>query len=385
VETSFYQLTFKKLESILTEQGFNNQVASDLFNWHYKKKIKTECELKISNKAKDYVYSNFDFTIPEIIQSHQSEDRTVKFLIKLNKKTNEESNLKRLNQTNKPLLTLPDFENSDFYASSSDTVEAVLIPFQGKYTLCVSSQVGCAMKCSFCYTGTQGLKRSLATSEIIGQFLAAYYWLLENRPEDTRISNIVFMGQGEPLHNFESVKEACEIFLSQNGLSIGPQKITVSTSGFLPGLKKWKDNPLGVNLALSLHSTDTKIRNELIPINQKHPLNEVLSLIDEIPLLNKQFVTYEYLLISDLNDFTNDAQSLGELLKNKRAFINLIPFNLFLGSKYLRPSDEKVLEFKNILDEFKIPSMIRTTKGDDVLAACGQLNTKKVPGSESWS
>jgi 23S rRNA (adenine2503-C2)-methyltransferase len=385
VETSFYQLTFKKLESILTEQGFNNQVASDLFNWHYKKKIKTECELKISNKAKDYVYSNFDFTIPEIIQSHQSEDRTVKFLIKLNKKTNEESNLKRLNQTNKPLLTLPDFENSDFYASSSDTVEAVLIPFQGKYTLCVSSQVGCAMKCSFCYTGTQGLKRSLATSEIIGQFLAAYYWLLENRPEDTRISNIVFMGQGEPLHNFESVKEACEIFLSQNGLSIGPQKITVSTSGFLPGLKKWKDNPLGVNLALSLHSTDTKIRNELIPINQKHPLNEVLSLIDEIPLLNKQFVTYEYLLISDLNDSTNDAQSLGELLKNKRALINLIPFNPFPGSKYLRPSDEKVLEFKNILDEFKIPSMIRTTKGDDVLAACGQLNTKKVPGSESWS
>jgi 23S rRNA (adenine2503-C2)-methyltransferase len=232
------------------------------------------------------------------------------------------------------------------------------------------------MNCSFCFTGTQGLKRSLKTEEIIGQYLKAQEWLLSNRPDDSWISNIVFMGQGEPLHNFESVKAACQIFTSQHGFSIGPQKITVSTSGYKPGLLKWLDRPLGVNLALSLHSTQASIRNELIPINKKYPLDDVLKIIDQIPLQNKQFVTYEYLLVDDLNDSTDDAHQLGELLHLKRALINLIPFNPFPGSKYKRPKLAKIENFKRILDGYKVPTMIRSTKGDQVLAACGQLNTK---------
>ncbi|WP_372656129.1 23S rRNA (adenine(2503)-C(2))-methyltransferase RlmN, partial [Halobacteriovorax sp.] len=251
-----------------------------------------------------------------------------------------------------------------------------LIPFNNKYSICLSSQVGCAMKCSFCFTGTQGLKRNLSTSEIVGQFLQSWKWLADNRGEDKRILNIVFMGQGEPLHNFDAVKSACNIFLSKNGTSVGNQKITISTSGYLPGLKRWKDEIPGVNLALSLHSPFAEKRNELIPINKKFKLEEVLSYIDDIPLSKKQFITYEYLLIKDFNDSEVDARKTGELLKGKEAYINLIPFNPFPGTEYQRPTDSVVNNFKDILSEYKIPTLIRMTKGDDVLAACGQLNSK---------
>lgn len=340
MKASFYSLTYEHLKIIVSNNGFNPKVASDLFNWHYKKKFFTPCELRISKKSKDYIYENFDFTLPRIHKVYEAEDRTVKFQMRF---------------------------------STEDLAEAVLIPFQGKYSLCVSSQVGCAMKCAFCYTGTQGFLRHLKTEDIIGQFLVAYEWLKSNRPDDTWISNIVFMGQGEPLHNFDHVKSACEIFLCQHGFSISPQKITVSTSGFLPGLLKWKEKSLGVNLALSLHSTKNNIRNELIPINQKYPLEDVLKTIDEIPLLNKQFVTYEYLLIKDLNDSPEDAEALGQLLAPRRALINLIPFNPFPGSKYQRPDDTNILKFKSVLANYNTPAMIRTTKGDSILAACGQL------------
>ncbi len=341
---SFYDLNLDQLKMCLFRQDLNPKVASDLFNWHYKKKIQTPCELIISNKSKEYIYNNFDFKLPEIKFVHESKDLTVKFIFKF---------------------------------SDHLSIETVLIPFlNNKYSLCISSQVGCAMNCSFCFTGTQGLSRSLNTSEIIGQFLAANTWLKQNRVSESKISNIVFMGQGEPLHNFEAVKTACEIFTSQNGFSIGPQKITVSTSGYLPGLNKWLDSPLGVNLALSLHSTNFKKREQLIPISKKYPLTEVLQVMDQIPLIPKQFFTFEYLLIKDFNDSESDAYELGELLKSRRALINLIPFNPFPQSRYERPDQKTVIKFKEILDTFKIPNMIRKTKGDDVLAACGQLNTK---------
>jgi 23S rRNA (adenine2503-C2)-methyltransferase len=254
-------------------------------------------------------------------------------------------------------------------------VESVLIPFQGKYTICLSSQVGCAMNCAFCFTGKQGYSRNLQTFEIVGQFMQAKAWLTLNRPDDNRILNIVFMGQGEPLHNFDSVKKSCEIFLSQHGLSLASHKITISTSGYLPGLKRWKSEMPDVNIALSLHSPITEKRNELIPINKKYPLHEVIDLVEQIPQEEKRFVTYEYLLISDFNDSEADALATGELLKDKKAFINLIPFNPFPESKYKRPSPEKVEAFKTLLEKFNVPVTVRTTKGDQILAACGQLNT----------
>ena len=344
MKPSFYDLNYSDLERVIHQNNLNNSAAAVLFNWHYKKKETARCIDKIAQCSSAFFENTFDFSLPEIDTVHEStNDRTVKFLFKL---------------------------------KDHHKVETVLIPFHNKYSICLSSQVGCAMNCSFCFTGTQGLKRNLTTSEIVGQFIQAWRWLAVNRPGEERILNIVFMGQGEPLHNFDAVKKACEIFLSQHGASIGVQKITISTAGYMPGLKRWSLEIPGVNLALSLHSPVSEKRNELIPINKKYPLHEVLAMIDQIPLNKKQFITYEYILIKDFNDTPEDAKKLGEILAGKSAYINLIPFNAFPGSHYQRPDLESIERFKAVLDTFKIPTLIRTAKGDDVLAACGQLNSK---------
>jgi len=343
LKQSFYDLNHSDLEMVLSQNDLNLSAAAILFNWHYKKKENAQCYEKIAKSSLAFLQNNFDFSLPEIDTVHESEDQTVKFLFKL---------------------------------QDNHTVETVLIPFHNKYSLCLSSQVGCAMNCSFCSTGKQGLTRNLATSEIVGQFLQAWRWLATNRPGEERILNIVFMGQGEPLHNFDAVKKACEIFLSKHGTSIGVQKITISTAGYIPGLKRWSREIPGVNLALSLHSPFAEKRNELMPISAKYPLDEVLSYIDKIPLHKKQFITYEYILIKDFNDSPDDAQKLGTILAGKRAYINLIPFNAFPGSHYKCPNLDKIEKFKEVLDTFKIPTLIRSAKGDDVLAACGQLNSK---------
>ncbi|MFN9065626.1 MAG: 23S rRNA (adenine(2503)-C(2))-methyltransferase RlmN, partial [Bdellovibrionales bacterium] len=260
--------------------------------------------------------------------------------------------------------------------SDSKLIETVLIPFNKKYTLCVSSQVGCLMNCSFCYTGKQGFTRNLATHEIVGQLLTAKKWLNDERPEDNLISNIVFMGQGEPLHNFDNVRDAIHIFISQHGLSLADHKITVSTSGYLPGLERWKSEMPSINVALSLHSIDNEKRSQIIPLNKKYPVNEILSLVESIPSGKKRFVTYEYLLIDDFNDSVDEANKLGEKLKGTKAFLNLIPFNPIPGSDYRRPSEEKIDNFMKTVSQFGFPVTRRSTKGDEILAACGQLNSK---------
>lgn len=344
MNNSFYNLTITDLKNYLLNKGLPLKGATLLYNWHYKKNKRTILlHQDLSNKTRSTLYNDFNFNLPEIIKTQCSNDKTVKFLFKLD---------------------------------DGLTVESVLIPFQNKYTICISSQVGCAMNCAFCFTGKQGFTRHLSTFEIIGQFLQTKEWLTKNRPGDDRILNIVFMGQGEPLHNFDNVKKATEIFLTQNGLSLASHKITISTSGYLPGLLRWKNEMPDVNIALSLHSPFTEKRNELIPINKKYPLNEVIKLVEAIPQEFKRFVTYEYLIIKNFNDSPEDAIATGELLKGTKAFINLIPFNPFPGAKYERPDQNTIIQFKNILDQYGVPVTIRTTKGDEILAACGQLNTK---------
>ncbi len=343
MKQSFYDLNYFDLEMILNQNNLNQSAAAILFSWHYKKKETSQCSEKIAKGSLAFLQNNIDFSLPEIVTVHESKDRTVKFLFKL---------------------------------KDNHRIETVLLPFHNKYSICLSSQVGCAMNCSFCSTGKQGLRRNLATSEIVGQFLMAWRWLAKNRPGEERILNIVFMGQGEPLHNFDAVKKACEIFISKYGTSIGVQKITISTVGYIPGLKRWSQEIPGVNLALSLHSPFEEKRNELIPMNKNYPLNEVLAYVDKIPLRKKQFITYEYVLIKDFNDSSDDAEKLGTLLAGKSAYINLIPFNSFPGSDYKRPDLANIERFKDVLDTFKIPTLLRSAKGDDVLAACGQLNSK---------
>lgn len=283
------------------------------------------------------------FAVPVIDRVLQADDKTVKFLFRM---------------------------------SDGQTVETVLIPFQGKYTICLSSQVGCAMNCSFCFTGRQGFGRHLSADEIVGQLIEAKRWLSNERPGDDRILNIVYMGQGEPLHNFDAVKKSAEIFLSQHGLSFAEHKITISTSGYIPGLERWKAEMPNLNIALSLHAVNHAKRNELIPINRKFPFERVIELCDAIPSGDKRFVTYEYVMIEDFNDQNEDAEQLGRLLAGRKAYVNLIPFNPYPGSRYHRSDDKRIERFKAILDGFKIPTTIRTTKGDRILAACGQLNSE---------
>ncbi|MFZ4713214.1 MAG: 23S rRNA (adenine(2503)-C(2))-methyltransferase RlmN [Bacteriovoracaceae bacterium] len=343
MKTSFYQYTLPQLESLFDQHDLAPSGPGLMFNWHYKKRKLEPCLIDLAKKSIQFVEEHFHFDHPTIDTVYQASDKTVKFLMKLN------DGLK---------------------------VEAVLIPFQSKYTLCLSSQVGCAMKCSFCFTGTQGLARNLRTEEIIGQFLVASQWLTKNRPTDDRLLNIVYMGQGEPLHNFDAVKDACEIFLSQHGLSMAKDRITISTAGYLPGLERWKKEMPDVNIALSLHSTFKEKRDKLIPINARYPLEEVMNFVSAIPEGKKRYVIYEYLLVKDFNDSVEDAHATGKLLQAKKASVNLIPFNPFPGTEFQRPEYQKVVDFKTILDQYKVPTMIRATKGDDILAACGQLNTK---------
>ena len=343
MKRSFYQYSYPELCDLLGTEGLSVSGASLLFNWHYKQKEINPCTHNLALQTQQFVKNQFDFHLPKISQIEESADSTVKFL-----------------------LTLFDEQQ----------IETVLIPFQNKYTICLSTQVGCAMKCSFCFTGTQGLKRHLKTEEIIGQFIIANRWLIEHRSDEKLLKNIVYMGQGEPLHNFDAVKKANEIFLDQHGTSIGIQKITISTAGYLPGLIRWNEEMQGVNIALSFHSPFTEKRNELIPINQRYPLKDVLHYLDSIPLKRKQYLIYEYLLIKNFNDQDIDAHATGALLKGKPAIINLIPFNPFPGSIYQRPDPDQVERFQKIIESYNLPALIRGTKGDDILAACGQLNTK---------
>jgi 23S rRNA (adenine2503-C2)-methyltransferase len=332
---SFYGLSKTELKSFLLTNNQSGFLASKLYQFHYK----NDHRHHISKRTWDLLQDHFDFTLPSIAKTSMSEDGTYKFLIQF---------------------------------SDGKQVEAVLIPFFKRYTICLSSQVGCAMKCSFCYTGTQGLTRHLKAYEIVCQYLMVKNFLMQEISSESLIPNIVFMGQGEPLHNFDELKKALDVLLDPEGLALGPRQITVSTAGFVPGLKRFNELPK-VNLALSLHSVFEDVRSGLIPINHQYPLSEVVAVIDSIHLSKRQFVTYEYLLIEGLNDRNEDVEGLDHLLSSRKAIVNLIPFNPFPGAPYSRPTPQSVDEFKVKLVEKNLRVMIRTTKGSDILAACGQL------------
>lgn len=335
---SIYSIPFEDLKTFLIKKDISSEIAQILFQHLYKNK-KTQ---KISTKTFDILNSEFSFDLPEIAQVSKSPDGTIKFLMKL-------------------------FDDK--------TVETVLIPFHKRFTVCVSSQVGCAMKCSFCYTGTMGLNRHLKSHEIIGQYVVAANYLAQELGVKPVSPNIVFMGQGEPLHNSDEVLKAINVFMEPLGLGIGPRQITLSTAGYLPGMKKLSNFPQ-INIALSLHSPFNETRKELIPINQHFPLEDIFQALDDLPLMKRQFITYEYLLIDGLNDRVADADELEKLLSKRKAIINIIPFNPFPGSQYRRPETAKVDYFKELLVERSLRTMVRTTKGSDILAACGQLKSK---------
>lgn len=259
-----------------------------------------------------------------------------------------------------------------FKLQDSQTIESVLVPFQSRDAVCLSTQVGCAMGCEFCYTSKMGLKRNLSSQEIIDQYLAVKKWVSEQN--QLRLPpNVVFMGQGDPLHNFEEVKQAIQWLLKNTGL--GPRNITVSTVGFIPGLLRFNELG-GVNLALSLHTPFEMERSQIIPLNRRWPLKDIFEALDQVQLRNKQFINCEYLMMKDFNMSASHADELSTWLRGRRTIVNLIPFNPYPDAPWKKPSGEEIEEFKKLLVSHGLRVFLRTTKGDDIMAACGQLNTK---------
>jgi 23S rRNA (adenine2503-C2)-methyltransferase len=338
---SVFSMNQQDWKALLSMKGHSPHVLPFLLDGIYKDQRIWRKHL--SSELIGDLETEFELTLPKISNTQESPDGTVKFLMRL---------------------------------KDGLEVETVLIPFHKRFTVCLSTQVGCGMNCSFCYTGTQGLKRNLTADEIVGQYLMARNWL-KNKNTNALTPSIVFMGQGEPLHNAESLLKAIEILNDPNLVDVGHRQMTLSTVGFIPGMETLLKFPR-INIALSLHSPFEEERSKLIPINNKYPLSEVMKLLDTLPLLPRQFITYEYLLIKDFNMSDAHVEELGKLLGHRKAILNLIPFNPFPGSEWQRPTLEEIETFKEKLVSKKLRVMVRTTKGSDILAACGQLKVNKL-------
>jgi 23S rRNA (adenine2503-C2)-methyltransferase len=249
-------------------------------------------------------------------------------------------------------------------------IESVLIPEDDKLTLCVSSQVGCALDCTFCATATLGFGRQLAVGEIVDQVYRARVLSAE---DGRRITNLVFMGMGEPLHNLRNVAAAIEILTHELGANLSHRRITVSTAGLVPGIEKLGQSALQVNLAISLNATTDAVRDELMPINRRWPIAALLGAVRRYPLERRRRVTFEYVLLAGRNDSDADADRLPHLLRGIPAKVNLIPWNPHPGAPYQRPSWERVEAFQNRLKAGGLAVYVRRPRGDDIAAACGQL------------
>jgi 23S rRNA (adenine2503-C2)-methyltransferase len=277
---------------------------------------------------------------------------------------------KSVDGTRKWLLRFPDGQE----------VESVHIPEEDRGTLCVSSQVGCTLTCKFCHTGTQKLVRNLSTAEIVGQLMIARDQLGEwPSPKDGRLlSNIVMMGMGEPLYNYENVAKALKIIMDGEGISISKRKITLSTAGVVPMIHRCGEE-LNVNLAISLHAVNNELRDRIVPINKKYPLEELLDACRNYPgLTNARRITFEYVMLKGVNDSPAEARELVRLLHDIPAKVNLIPFNPWPGAPFECSMPEAIKRFSDIVFDAGYASPVRTPRGQDIMAACGQLKSESV-------
>ena len=307
----------------------------------------------MTNLAKAYradLAEKFEIRIPEVVSRQVSTDGTRKYLVRIN---------------------------------GGHEVEVVYIPEEDRGTLCISSQVGCTLTCSFCHTGTQKLVRNLTPAEIIGQVMMARddldEWPVPGAPKDeTRLlSNIVLMGMGEPLYNFENVRDAMKIAMDPEGISLSRRRITLSTSGVVPEIARTADE-IGCLLAISFHATTNETRDVLVPINKRWNIDELLQALACYPKVsNSERITFEYVMLDGVNDSDEDAHRLIEHIERYKipAKINLIPFNEWPGAPYKRSSNNRIRAFANIIYQAGYASPIRKTRGEDIMAACGQLKS----------
>ena len=334
--------------------------ASQIWHWLYIRGVSDFSAMKnIGKELREKLQKHFTIARPQIVAEQISDDGTRKWLMQFPPRG-----------AGKPVQ-----------------VETVYIPEEGRGTLCISSQVGCTLTCTFCHTGTQILVRNLTSEEILAQLLVARDRLGDfpdaNTPqgaivpsEGRKISNIVMMGMGEPLYNYENVKTALLIASDGDGLALSKRRITLSTSGVVPFIEK-TGKDIGCILAISLHATNDALRDELVPINKKYPLKMLLQACRDYPgASNSRRITFEYVMLKGVNDSLEDAKNLVQILKGIPAKINLIPFNPWPGSGYECSSWETIEEFARFINDNGYPSPIRTPRGRDILAACGQLKSE---------
>ncbi len=346
-------LTRDKLREVFIAAGTPEKQAKmrvgQVWQWIYEKGVR-EFDL-MTNLAKPYrtlLAEHFVIEVPEVVSRQVSMDGTRKYLMRI---------------------------------AGGHEVETVYIPEEDRGTLCVSSQVGCTLTCSFCHTGTQKLVRNLTAGEIIGQLLVARddlsEWPIAGAPKnETRLlSNIVLMGMGEPLYNFDNVRDAMKIAMDPEGISLSRRRITLSTSGVVPEIAKTATE-IGCQLAISFHATTDEVRDKLVPINKKWNIAELLDALRSYPKLsNSERITFEYVMLKDVNDTDADARRLIKLIKGIPAKINLIPFNEWPGSPYQRSDWDRIQAFADIIYKAGYASPIRTPRGEDIMAACGQLKS----------
>ena len=340
---NFLGYTQEMWHELLAELGEKPFHATQIMKWiHHRFAGDFSGMTDISRKLREYLTEHGTLAEPEVFQELVSKDGTRKWLIR---------------------------------AASGSLIETVFIPEDNRGTLCVSSQVGCALDCSFCSTGKQGFNSNLTTAEIIGQLRIAMRSLEKAYPDRHRtVTNVVMMGMGEPLLNADNVLPAVELMMDDLGYGISKRKVTVSTAGVIPGIERLCETT-DVSLAISLHAPNNALRDQLVPINKKYPIEQLLEVCSRYArnLGEKRTVTVEYTLIDGVNDRKEHAAELSRLLRGFPCKINLIPFNPFPGTSYRRPGMQAVRTFQDRLVNDGYSVTVRTTRGDDIQAACGQL------------
>ena len=340
----------EKLLEIGTPEKQVKMRVGQIWQWIYQKGARNFSQMtNLSKQYRELLSNNLTIDVPQVVSKQSSKDGTRKYLLKL---------------------------------AGGHEVEAVYIPEEGRGTLCISSQVGCTLTCSFCHTGTQKLVRNLTSGEIVGQILVARddldEWTNLNSANDkTRLlSNVVLMGMGEPLYNFENVRDALKIVMDPEGICLSRKRITLSTSGVVPEISRTADE-IGCLLAVSFHGTTDEIRDKLVPINKKWNIETLITALKDYPRLsNSERITFEYVMIKDVNDSELDAFRLVKLISGIPAKINLIPFNEWPGSAYKRSDWSQIKKFSDIIHRAGYASPVRTPRGEDIMAACGQLKSE---------
>ena len=339
MKENFFDLTLNELKGRLAHLGKEQYRAEQLFKWVYQREVYDFSLMSnISKSFREEMPKHFHLDLPQVVQHLKSFDGTQKFL---------------------------------FDVGDSKTVETVLIPSEGRLTLCVSSEVGCNMACRFCFTGKQKLSKRLSRAQIVGQFIQAQKILAK---DGQKITNVVFMGMGEPLDNPDAVFGAIEIWNTPWGINFSRKRVTVSTSGLVPQIPLVAKS--GARLAVSLNATTEEVRTYVMPINQRYSMKELLEACRSYTLQTRDKVTFEYVLLKDLTDSLEDARRLKQITRGIPCKINIIPFNEHPGSEFKRPEKSRIEAFQKELQDVGMHVLLRQTKGRDIYAACGQLRSK---------